>query len=103
MSSPVWYIGEVAENRLALQVLVLYCIAIKYLAVATQIVFSEAWYIGTAEENPSEARLPMPAELFSAKVHAKYAFSARADPAAEAAAAAAADEDDAEDDEPEPL
>jgi hypothetical protein len=32
-------------------------------ATRTQLVFSEAWWIGTKDENPEEKRLPMPQEL----------------------------------------
>ena len=42
-----------------------------------QIVFPEAHWVGTKQENPTEKKLPMPAEL-QAAVHAKYAFGSDA-------------------------
>jgi len=38
-------------------------------AVRAQVVFSEAWWVGTKAENPEERRLPMPAEVEHAKIH----------------------------------
>lgn len=43
--------------------------------VYMQIVFPEAHWIGTKEENPTEAQLPMPAELQIAVQHTKYSFA----------------------------
>lgn len=40
-----------------------------------QIVFPEAHWIGTKDENPSEQQLLMPAELQSAVQHTKYSFA----------------------------
>lgn len=40
-----------------------------------QIVFSEAWWVGRMEDNPSESRLPMPPELASSQLHDKYDFA----------------------------
>ena len=37
--------------------------------VRVQVVFSEAWWVGTKEENPEERRLPMPPEVQGAKLH----------------------------------
>jgi hypothetical protein len=46
-------------------------------------VFSEAWWVGTKEENPSEGRLPLPPALKAAVVHEGFDFGygagARAD------------------------
>ena len=41
---------------------------------ALQIIFPEAHWVGTREENPTEKELPMPAELQSAVKHEKYSF-----------------------------
>ncbi|DBA84268.1 TPA: hypothetical protein ACH3X2_006326 [Trebouxia sp. C0005] len=38
------------------------------------IIFPEAHWVGTREENPTEKELPMPAELQSAVKHEKYSF-----------------------------
>lgn len=43
----------------------------------SQIVFPEAHWIGTKEENPTEKPLPIPAEL-QAAVHEKYTFGSAA-------------------------
>ena len=43
-----------------------------------QIVFPEAHWIGTNEENPAEKQLPMPAELQLAVQHENYAFGGAA-------------------------
>ena len=43
-----------------------------------QIVFPEAHWIGTKEDNPAEKQLPMPAELCNAVQHQKYSFAADA-------------------------
>ncbi len=40
-----------------------------------QLVFSEAWWVGSKEENPEERRLPMPPELQAEKLHKGYHFS----------------------------
>lgn len=47
------------------------------LPACLQIVFSEAWWVGKAEDNPQEKRLPMPPSLTD-KRHEKFEFSARA-------------------------
>lgn len=39
-----------------------------------QIVFSDAWWVGTAEENPQENQLPMPQELNTTTVHKDYDY-----------------------------
>lgn len=43
----------------------------------SQIVFPEAHWVGTKEDNPTEKPLPMPAEL-QASVHEKYTFGGAA-------------------------
>ena len=48
-----------------------------------QIVFPEAHWIGTKDENPTEKQLPMPAELQLAVQHEKYAFGGAATQAGE--------------------
>ena len=42
-----------------------------------QIVFSEGWWVGTAEENPEERRLPDPDWLALPPLHQKFDFSGR--------------------------
>ncbi|KAL0055087.1 hypothetical protein WJX82_006875 [Trebouxia sp. C0006] len=42
------------------------------------IIFPEAHWVGTREENPTEKELPMPAELQSAVIHEKYSFGSEA-------------------------
>jgi hypothetical protein len=37
-------------------------------------VFSEAWWVGTKEENPEERRLPLPEELAAAKAHEAFDY-----------------------------
>uniref|UniRef100_A0A7S3QK99 DNA-binding protein RHL1 n=1 Tax=Dunaliella tertiolecta TaxID=3047 RepID=A0A7S3QK99_DUNTE len=39
------------------------------------IVFSESWWVGTAEENPEERQLPLPAELSTNTIHCDYDFA----------------------------
>ena len=39
-----------------------------------QVIFAEVWWIGTAEENPTEQQLPMPAELQTEKLHEEAAY-----------------------------
>ena len=41
----------------------------------TQLVFSEAWWVGSKEENPEEKRLPMPPELQAHKPHTGHRFT----------------------------
>lgn len=43
-----------------------------------QLVFSESWWVGTKEENPSEERLPLPPELQMEQVHTNYEFDSGA-------------------------
>ena len=45
---------------------------------ASQIIFPEAHWVGTKEENPTEMELPMPAELQSTVKHEKYVFGSDA-------------------------
>ena len=52
-----------------------YCL--QQLLCSSQIVFPEAHWIGTKENNPTEKPLPMPAEL-QASVHEKYTFGSAA-------------------------
>lgn len=40
-------------------------------------VFSEGWWIGSAEDNPEEKRLAEPDWLAQPAVHLKYDFSGR--------------------------
>lgn len=39
-------------------------------AVLLQVVFSEAWWVGMKEDNPSEAKLPLPQSLIEAGMKA---------------------------------
>ncbi len=48
-----------------------------------QIVFSEGWWVGTAEENPEERRLPEPDWLAQPPLHSKFDFSTRGEAAGE--------------------
>ncbi|KAI3423995.1 hypothetical protein D9Q98_009828 [Chlorella vulgaris] len=43
----------------------------------SMVVFSEGWWVGTAEENPKEKKLPEPDWLAQPAVHQKYDFSGR--------------------------
>jgi hypothetical protein len=60
-----------------------YCNATLHLALASwgpgplQVVFSEGWWVGTAEENPKEKKLPEPDWLAQPALHQKYDFSGR--------------------------
>lgn len=56
------------------------CLAV-CLLMMMQVVFSEAVWIGKAEDNPNEKPLPMPASLAAEQVHAQpadYAYGAAA-------------------------
>eukprot|EP00967_Tisochrysis_lutea_P125332 scaffold210604_cov17-Tisochrysis_lutea.AAC.1 len=44
-------------------------------ASKARIVFSESWWVGTAEENPEERQLPLPAELSTNTIHCDYDFA----------------------------
>ena len=44
---------------------------------APQIVFSEGWWVGSAEDNPEEKRLPDPDWLAADKPHTKFDYSGR--------------------------
>jgi hypothetical protein len=44
---------------------------------APQIVFSEGWWVGSAEDNPEENRLPDPDWLAADKPHTKFDYSGR--------------------------
>jgi hypothetical protein len=45
------------------------------LLLPLQIVFSEAWWVGTKEDNPQEKRLPLPPELAGpAAPHEQYDY-----------------------------
>ncbi|KAI7835747.1 hypothetical protein COHA_010352 [Chlorella ohadii] len=48
----------------------------------SMIVFSEGWWVGTAEENPEERRLPEPDWLAQPPLHSKFDFSTRGTAAA---------------------
>ncbi|KAL4855763.1 DNA-binding protein RHL1 [Chlorella vulgaris] len=45
----------------------------------SMVVFSEGWWVGTAEENPEEKKLPEPDWLAQPALHQKYDFSGRDD------------------------
>ena len=49
-----------------------------FMQLFMQIVFPEAHWVGTKEDNPTEKQLPMPAELQLAVQHEKYAFGGAA-------------------------
>jgi hypothetical protein len=40
-----------------------------FLPPCAQVVFSEAWWVGTKAENPEEKELPMPRDLEQTKLH----------------------------------
>ena len=42
---------------------------VKAYAARDQVVFSEAWWVGTKAENPEERQLPMPLEMQTTKIH----------------------------------
>lgn len=48
---------------------------ILFLDLLLQIVFSESWWVGAAEENPEERQLPLPEELSTATLHKDYDYA----------------------------